>query len=190
MEKEHEKKWEILSETDVSPSPWFPIVRHKVRLPDDSIVDDYYITNMPDAVMVVPFLQENGHMVLVKQYKHGQQSSLLELPAGFVQMNKSLTQSALAELHEETGILAAESVLLPLGKVSNIPTKATHCTHGFLATGLEFNSVQNLDTTEDITLLTRSPKEVLKMIADGKIWVADSVSFIMKAYLKFPQLFG
>ena len=189
MEEESEKKWEILSETDVSPSPWFPIVQHKVKLPDGSVVDDYFITNMPDAVMVVPILEENGHMVLVKQYKHGQQRSLIELPAGFVQKDKSIIASALAEWNEETGILATDSDLISLGKVSNIPTKATQCTHGFLATGLKFNSIQDLDTTEDITVLTHSPLDVIEMISNGELWVADSVSFIMKAYLKYPGLF-
>jgi len=186
----NEAVWEILEETDVSPSPWFPIKKHKVKLPDHTIVDDYYITTMADAAMVVPFLKDTGHIVLVNQYKHGQRKHILELPAGFVQAGKTSAQSAIAELREETGISAIEDQLIPLGVISNIPTKATHKTYGYLATGLTFNAIQDLDITEDIEVLTKPPQEVIRMIMEGELWVGDSVSFVLKAYLLYPELFS
>ncbi|MFD2147224.1 hypothetical protein [Mucilaginibacter antarcticus] len=36
------KKWTVLSEEDVSPSPWFPVIKHTVQLANGNVVDDYF----------------------------------------------------------------------------------------------------------------------------------------------------
>jgi len=76
-----------------------------------------------------------------------------------------------------------------LGKISSAPTKSTLVTYGYLATGLKFNSIQDLDATEEIELILASPKEVVEMVKNGDIWVGDSVALIMKTYLLYPDLF-
>ncbi len=35
------QKWTKISSEDVSPSKWFPISKHKVKLPNGTIVDDF-----------------------------------------------------------------------------------------------------------------------------------------------------
>ena len=182
------KKWKILEEEDVSPSDWFPVVRHTVELPDGTIVDDYYLSPLGEAVMVLPVTRDNK-FVLVKQYKHAIGEIVIELPAGFQQAGKTLEETAVSELEEEVGIKTAVSNLIPLGKVANNPTKTTHITHCYLALDLEFNSVQNLEITEEIEVLTVSPLEALVMIENGDIWVADSIVTIMKVFFKYPQIF-
>lgn len=182
------KKWKLLKETDVSPSKWFPIKQHKVELPNGTIIDDYFITTLGNVGMILPITKENK-IVLVKQYKHGVEDILIELPAGFQQNNKSIEESALAELEEETGIKTTLENLKPIGKISNTPTKSTHVTYGYLATELEFNSIQNLEITEDIEIIQQTPMETIEMIKNGEIWVGDSVGLIMKAYLMCPEIF-
>ena len=182
------KKWKILEEEDVSPSDWFPVVRHTVELPDGTIVDDYYLSPLGAAVMVLPVTVDNK-FVLVKQYKHAIGEVVIELPAGFHQAGKTLEETAVSELEEECGIKTAVSTLIPLGKVANNPTKTTHVTHCYLAFDVEFNSKQNLEITEDIEVLTVSPLESLIMIKDGDIWVADSIATIMQTFLRFPDIF-
>lgn len=182
------KKWKILEETDVSPSSWFPVKKHKIELPNGLIVDDYFISDLTNAAMVLPITKEN-EIVLVKQYKHGLKEVMIELPGGFQQKGKSLKESALAELEEETGIKTSLENLIPIGKIANIPTKTTLTTYGFLARGLEFNSQQKLDTTEEIEVIKRTPAEVLEMVKNGEMIVGDSVAFIMKVYLMYPEIF-
>jgi len=182
------KKWKLIKETDVSPSKWFPIKKHKVELPNGTIIDDYFITTLGNVGMILPITKDNK-IVLVKQYKHGVKDILIELPAGFQQKDKTIEQSAIAELEEETGIKTSLENLIPIGKISNTPTKSTHITFGYLAIGLTFNSLQNLEITEDIEIILKSPKETIKMIKNGEIWVGDSVGLIMKAYLLYPDIF-
>jgi 8-oxo-dGTP pyrophosphatase MutT (NUDIX family) len=181
-------KWQILKESDVSPSKWFPVLKHTVRLPNQSIIDDYFISPMGNVAMVLP-VTINREIVLVKQYKHGLGEVVIELPAGFQQEGKTVEESALAELEEETGIRTTKESLTFLGKVANNPTKTFHVTHCYLAKDLEFNSSQNLEETEGIELVVVKPNELVEMIKAGDIWVADSIFAITMALFGHQYLF-
>lgn len=182
------KKWKLISKQDVSPSKWFPVEKHVVKLSSGEVVDDYFVGILGNVVMVLP-ITKDGNFIFVRQYKHAYDEILIELPAGFQQNGSTLLESAINELNEEVGIKTSESNLIPLGKVTNNPTKTTHVTYGFLATNLDYNSKQNLEKTEEIEILEFSPKSVLEMIKNGDIIVADTISFIMKTYLLYPDLF-
>jgi len=183
------QKWTILNEQDVSPSQWFPLVKHTVKLANGNIIDDYYYSPLGDVAQVLAITKTN-EVVLVKQYKHALGQILLELPGGMQQKNKTIVESALNELEEETGIRAIEGQLISLGKIANNPTKLNQVTYGFILFDAEFNSVQKLDATEDIQVLTKPAPEVLKMAISGEIWVTDSLNFILKASLAYPDVFG
>lgn len=182
------EKWKIISTEDASPSSWLPVLKQKVILPNNTIVDDYYVATFGNVVMVLPITKDNK-IILVKQYKHGVGEILIELPAGSQHDQLSIKESALEELEEETGIKTTLSNLISLGVISNNPTKTNHITYGFIANNISFNSKQTLDITEDIEIMKIPSRDVIKMILSGEIWVGDSVSFIMKAYLMFPQIF-
>ncbi|WP_158828177.1 NUDIX hydrolase [Mucilaginibacter lacusdianchii] len=183
------KKWTILKEEDVSPSPWFPILKHTVQLANGKVVDDYYFSPLGDVVQVLALTPQN-EVVLVKQYKHGLNEILMELPGGMRQKNTSIIQSALNELEEETGIKATSGQLISLGKIAVNPTKAHQITYGFILFNAEFNSVQKLDETELIQVLTLPAPQVLQLVKEGEIWVTDSMNFILMAALRYPEVFG
>jgi ADP-ribose pyrophosphatase len=183
------KQWSVLDEQDVSPSPWFPVMRHTVKLANGNIIDDYYFAPLGDVVMVLAITPAN-EVVLVKQYKHGLGEITIEIPGGMQQKNKSVIDSALNELEEETGIKVLGSELIPLGKIAINATKLKQVTYGFVVFNAEFNSTQKLDSTEDIEIITLPAPEVLQMVMNGEIWTTDTVSFILKAALKNPDIFG
>jgi ADP-ribose pyrophosphatase YjhB (NUDIX family) len=182
------EKWKIIKETDVSPSKWFPVLQHTVKLPDGKIIDDYFISPMGNVAMVLPITSKN-EIVLVRQYKHALGEILTELPAGFQQKGKTLEESALAELEEEVGIKTTVDNLIFLGKTANNPTKTTHVTYCYLARNLEFNSKQNFDATENIEIIKVPPLEALEMVKNGEIWVADSAVNILRAFFQAPDIF-
>ncbi|MBC7399165.1 MAG: NUDIX hydrolase [Mucilaginibacter sp.] len=183
------QKWTVIKEEDVSPSPWFPVLKHTVKLANGNIIDDYYFSPLGDVVQVLP-ITKNNEVVLVKQYKHGMGEILLELPGGMQQKNKSVIESALNELEEETGIKTTADKLISLGKIANNPTKLKQVTYGFILFDAEFNAVQKLDATEDIKVITLPAPEVLRMAINNEIWVTDSLNFILKAALAYPDIFG
>jgi ADP-ribose pyrophosphatase len=96
----------------------------------------------------------------------------------------------LNELEEETGIKATEERLVPLGRIAINPTKLKQVTYGFIVFDAEFNSVQKFDDTEDIQVVTLPAPEVLQKALNGEIWATDSLSFIFKAALVYPVVFG
>ncbi|MEI7653599.1 MAG: NUDIX hydrolase [bacterium] len=182
-------KWKIVKNENISPSRWYPLERHTVELPDGRQVEDYIVSHLDDIVMVVPILT-SGEVVLVRQYKHGIREIMIELPAGFIQAKKSILGSAVAELHEETGIQVAESQLIPLGKIAASPGKSLQVVHVYLATQLEFNSTQHLDPNESIEVVTVSCEKLDEMIESGQIWASVTISALHLAKLKYPSLFA
>jgi ADP-ribose pyrophosphatase len=189
MNADQIQKWKVLKEQDVSPSPWFPILQHTVQLANGKIIDDYYFSPLGDVVQVLALTPEN-EVILVRQYKHGLGEILLELPGGMRQAGKSLIQSALNELEEEVGVKADADDLISLGKIANNPTKTRQITYGYILFNAEFNSVQKLDSTEAIEVITMPAPHVLQYVKDGEIWVTDSMNFILKAALQYPEIFG
>jgi ADP-ribose pyrophosphatase len=189
MSKDQIQKWKVLKEQDVSPSPWFPLLQHTVELANGQIIDDYFFSPLGDVVMVLA-ITPNNEVVLVRQYKHGLGEILLELPGGMQQKNTSIIQSAINELEEEVGIKATADELIPLGKITNNPTKTRQITYGYIVFNAQFNSKQKLDVTENIEVITMPAPQVLEYAKEGKIWVTDSLNFILKAALIYPDVFG
>jgi len=92
-------------------------------------------------------LTKDFHVVLVRQYRHGVQQTVLELPSGSVeQTDASLLVAAQRELFEETGY--ASDAFVETGRVS--PNSANHAnlTYCFLATAVERIGEPVADETE------------------------------------------
>jgi len=182
------KPWTVLAEEDVSPSHWFPVTKQKVKLANSNVYD-YYFSKLGDVVQVLAITKKN-EVVLVRQYKHGLGEITLEIPGGLQQQNTSIIHSALNELEEETGIKATADQLISLGKIAINPTKLKQVTYGFIVFDAEFNSEQRLDSTEDIEVVLKPAPEVLQLALSGGIWVTDSLNFILKAAMLYPEVFG
>lgn len=180
------KKWELLEEEDISPSPWFPLFKHKLKLPNGRIVDDYYLSKMGDVVMILP-ITVNREIVFVWQYKHGAGEVILELPAGRIKSGYGIEQNAIMELEEETGYRTTK--IKPLGKLFGEPSKDTYKVFGFLVTGLDNRFSQKFDENEEIEVLHVPSDKVDGLIKRGKICAPDTVAFIKLAQLKHPHLF-
>lgn len=183
------QSWTVLEQEDVSPSPWFPLMRDTVKLPAGQTLDDYYYAPLGDVVQVLALTPQH-EVVLVRQYKHGIGQILLELPGGMQQPGKGIIESALAELEEETGVKGEAGKLIPLGKIAINPTKLKQITYGYILFDAEFNSIQKPDPTEVIEIILMPAKQALQKVKDGEIWVTDSVCFILKAAILYPDIFG
>jgi 8-oxo-dGTP pyrophosphatase MutT (NUDIX family) len=179
------KKWEVLEEKDISPSKWFPLFVHKVRLPDGKVIEDYYVSRLGDVAMVVAITPER-ELVLARQYKHGVQEVILELPAGRVG-KRTPREAARKELQEETGIVADE--LISIGQVYVAPPKDSTVTHGFLLKGARVQKGQAFDDTEDIELVFVPVRKLDQKIKSGEIRASDTIALITLARLNSPELF-
>lgn len=152
---------------------WFRVRKDKVRLPSGKIVDDYFVWDSPDVCITVP-VTTAGKFILVKQYKHAAGRIVVEFPAGVIEGKSSPSRTARRELEEETGYKANKLRLL--GKLEPDPTKRIGKLYAYLAEEATPTGHQKFDETEEIEVLTRSYKEITKLILQGKIVDPYSIS--------------
>jgi 8-oxo-dGTP pyrophosphatase MutT (NUDIX family) len=179
--KKQIKKWELLSEEELSPSKWFPLFRHQVKLPNGHIMDDYYISKLGDVSMVIPVTEE-GDFIFVRQYKHGIREITLEFPAGLVEPGSTPLCTAYSELLQETGIKANNIVLL--GELRTMPSKNFAKLYGFVAKNAKITEPQRLDISEEIEVISLSPSQVEEKIMSGEINCSDTVALYTLYKLK------
>jgi 8-oxo-dGTP pyrophosphatase MutT (NUDIX family) len=120
-----------------------------------------------DWVNIVP-VTPHGHLLLIRQFRHGTESMVWEIPGGLMDpIDEGPKQAAYRELLEETGY-EAERVTC-LGVVHPNPAIQNNLCHTFLAENVRPIQTQRLDTSEDIEVSEVPWAEVLKMIGRGEI---------------------
>lgn len=127
------------------------------------------------AVAIVPVTDE-GHIVLVRQYRLPAGKSLLEVPAGSIDANEAPEVAAQRELREETGQRA--SSLRRLTGFYTAPGYSSEYIHVYLAEGLSEDRLE-ADDDEDVAVELRSLDEALVLIESGGIEDAKSIAGLL-----------
>lgn len=129
------------------------------------------------AVAMLP-IDDEGQLLLVRQYRHAVGSQLIELPAGTLEEGEGPESCAQRELREEVGMAAGE--LIKLGEFFLAPGYSTERMHLFLARKLSADSLE-ADEDEMLELLRISPKLALAMVQDGQIRDAKTLLGLLLA---------
>ncbi|BAB75232.1 NUDIX hydrolase [Anabaena sp. FACHB-709] len=168
------QKWQILNSKMVLDHPWCQVRQDEVKLPNGTVIDDYFVNIRPDIVLVLP-ITANREVIFVRQYRHGTGDFFLELPAGrFNPTQESAENAGLRELEEETGYIAQQ--LIKIATLYDNPSKDTNQIHLFLAEDVVKVGKQNLDITEEIEIILIPVDSVLEKITQGEISVAGSIA--------------
>lgn len=166
--------WKILNSQLVLDNPWCKVRRDEVELPSGEVIDDFFVNVRPDIVLILAVTLQQ-EIVFVRQYRHGIQDILLELPGGgFHSQRETSLSAAHRELEEETGYVAEEMRLL--ATLYDNPVKDTNKIHLFLAKNAHPSSIQQLDVTEDVELVLVPIEDVLAKISTGEICVCGTVT--------------
>jgi ADP-ribose pyrophosphatase len=176
------KPWTILNSQNIVEHTWYTLRQDTVQLPDGRIVDDYFVSVRHDVVLILA-VTDDRQVPLVRQYKHGVQQVLLELPGGYLDDGEHPLEAAQRELLEETGYASDEMYLL--AQVYGDPTKDTNTFSLYLAHNARKIQEQSLDQTEDITVECVPLKDLKRLILQGSIKVVSSIATI---YLALERL--
>ncbi|MEM4971562.1 MAG: NUDIX hydrolase, partial [Sulfolobales archaeon] len=87
----------------------FLFARVAIDFGDRRVIRDLLIH--PGAVVIIPLL-DNEHILMLRQYRPGPLSWIIELPAGTIEPGEDPRSTAERELLEETGYRAGELIEL------------------------------------------------------------------------------
>jgi ADP-ribose diphosphatase len=152
-----------------------------VRLPSGKVTTRDVIEH--DGAVAVIAIDENGDLILERQFRYAAGKELLEIPAGGIDPGETPEQTAYREMQEETGY--APGKLEKLTGFYAAPGYASEYLHLFLATDLKPARLTAEDTDE-IELIRVQLDIAVEMIRAGDIQDAKSIAGIL-FYLKFKS---
>ncbi len=175
------KKWELLGSEMAFDNRWFKVRRDTVKLPNGTILDDFFVWLEGQVGMVVG-ITKNDEVILVKQYKHAFGDMMIECSAGMINDGEDPLDGAKREFQEETGFSCGEFTFL--GVYNGKATKTVGDLHIFLAEGVEElseNREHHLDETEEIEVLRIPFKTVFDMIRKREIVAVETIAALYLA---------
>ena len=125
--------WKLLSSTYSFRDRWLTLRSDTVALPGGETLSPYHVIESPDWVNAIA-ITDDGHIVLVEQYRHAVQQMMLELPAGHVDVGEAPELAVKRELLEETGHEAAH--WHDLGALFPAASRFTNKVRSYLAMGV------------------------------------------------------
>lgn len=179
------QKWKLLESKYIIQRPWATLRVDKVELPNGNIKDEYYVLEYPTWVNMVA-ITEDGNVLFVKQYRHGADQIMVELPAGVVEDDEEPEVAARRELLEETGY-AFDKIEYICELFAN-PATSGNLTYTYLLTGGKKVQEQDLDSSEDIEVVEMTIEEAKKFLFDNKIGQALHSSALFYTFHKMGLL--
>ena len=153
-----------------------------VRMPSGSIATREIVEHS-HAVCIVP-VDDEGNVVLVRQYRKPVEESLLEVPAGGVEEGEVSEEAVLRELQEEIGYTAGK--LQHLSSFWVAPGWATEFMHAYLATELTPSRLK-ADEDENIEVVRLPFDEALAMFKTGEIKDGKTIASMLLAQPLLPR---
>lgn len=138
----------------------------------------------PGAVAVLP-ITSSGKIVFVEQYRKALERSLIEIPAGKIEIAEKPEITARRELDEETGYGCEKLTFLQSFATS--PGFADEIIHVYLAEGLTKNKHSALlDEDEFVEIIEATIEEAEEMMRTGQIFDAKTMYCVLwaKEYLR------
>lgn len=178
-------KWKILSSEYISNHQYFTARKDKCETPDGKIIDEYFVVELPGTVCGLA-LTEEGEVIMVRQYRHPIEETLIEIPGGFIDANETHEEAMKRELKEETGY--EFSTLTEVGKIAANPGVLNNFTYLFLAQGGKKTSEQKLDKNEELEIELISLKELKQLFLDNKILQATHNSCVFYALRELGEI--
>jgi 8-oxo-dGTP pyrophosphatase MutT (NUDIX family) len=126
---------------------------------------NFIVVDAPDWVTIVPVLKNDEGtecFLMVRQYRHGSQTTTLEFPAGLIDWEENPAEAARRELVEETGRTPEQIVFL--GESNPNPAFMCNTTYTYLALGLGPEHDQDLDEFEEVDRVLIPIDEVEKQM--------------------------
>ncbi len=171
--------WTVTGSRHLHRDRWLSVRADDCVTAAGAVVAPFYVLEYPDWVHVVA-LDRAGHVLLVRQYRHGLGGMSLELPGGMMDKgDPDPVAAGMRELAEETGFAGDECRLI----ASLSPNPATHANrlHVVLAQGVEPRRTTSLDETEDVTCERVPCADAVRLALGGGMMHAAHCGLLLMA---------
>jgi len=169
-------KFKLIDSETIFKGRVFTIRRDNLRTPDGRITK-FDIVEHHGSVVILP-VDNDGNLLLVRQYRHAAVDDLLELPAGVLEPNEEPALCAAREIREETGMGAGK--LVELGKFYLAPGYSTELMTVFLATDLRIDPLDP-DADEFLQVEKMPLAEVFSIAEAGQMPDAKTLAALLMA---------
>jgi len=175
------KSWNIIeSNQHVKVGP-FTIKKNRCRSPRTGKEHDFYVFDSSSWVNIIP-ITEDDKIVMVRQYRHGCNCMLLEVPGGLVDNgDKNSVETAKRELLEETGYISED--ITHISTVYPQPAFINNQGMTFVAKRARKVSSQSLDDAEDIEVVLMEQEKIQKMLLSGDLRHGQTVMALSLYFL-------
>lgn len=132
------------------------------------------------AAAIVP-VNEDGDIVMVRQYRNAIERYTLEIPAGAKNSGEDMMTAAVRELEEETGYMTTTAKPL-----IDLYTTVAFCNEriGIFYTEELIRTHRHLDEDEFVDVECHPLDELISMIFEGKIQDAKTIAALMAYKVK------
>ena len=149
---------------------------HDIELPDGQTSKRELVYH--NGAVAVCAINPDNQVILVRQYRKPAEKTLLEIPAGKLELNEERESAAKRELEEETGYIAENLELIT--EMYGSPGFSNEKISIYLAKDLKIGEM-NLDDDEFIEIETYNIEEITSMLQNQEI--EDAKTIITLQYL-------
>ncbi|MBT4267071.1 MAG: NUDIX hydrolase [Deltaproteobacteria bacterium] len=180
------KPWKILRSKYLVQDQWLALRADTCLTAEGVELDPFYIFEKQDWAHVMAFDNE-GRVLIVRQYRHGSKTICAELPCGVIDdSDLSPLDAAKRELLEETGCVAEDYEAIK--PVYANPARQTNWVRCFVAYNARKVVEPNLDVSENIESEFVSLEALFRLIDSGEFSQSLHISSVYQALRKTGKL--
>ena len=161
-----QQNWSLLDTTSLRKFRTVTLQERRFRHQPSGQERSYAVLESSDWAFVIPVTRDHD-VVFIRQYRHGRQQVVLELPGGIMEEGETPAEAALRELREETGYASHQIEMFgPLLPNPGLNTAAFHVGVAHQAFVAQEPAPEPL---EEIEVELRPLAEVPEMISSGEL---------------------
>jgi ADP-ribose pyrophosphatase len=172
--------WKRNSSKKVADCRVFKVREDFCERESDNLKHSFFVIENPDWVNIIA-LTKKREVVLIEQFRHGIEETILEIPGGMIDDGEEPETAARRELLEETGFSADKFIFL--GKSRPNPAIQDNWIYHFAAEDCEKTADVGFDEHESAVTKLVDLDEIEGLISNEKI----THSLVLAAFYKFQS---